>query len=324
MKKGDSMIARKLVQQIMKKAARGPTVAELRALAKTKKIKGFSKMSKVELENALRSTSPAPKAKTPVSKAKSPDPRPASPSPKPPSPAVPKTKSPAREKSSSSSALPSVEAYFDLVLIGRKPHRAFKGDPIPDGYTAIDVTSNAKDDYWTLSPFCRSDYPRLDVPGMPGVKATCVEDVWQGLKVSEEKPMDMAMVRGETARPKKRRLKNIKGHQYGNRLLNMFEAREKIFMPVYEQHLQWRPCANMVNKLRDLIVQKEGKVVLLDYTNSPIWEKGAMSHAWVLKNYLFFNETYPVFAKKELMKWFKNGKWTNPYEAPKASRKRKN
>ena len=52
----------------------------------------------------------------------------------------------------------------------------------PDAIIA-DVTSHAEDDLIKLSPF----YPHggIPVPFSEGVTATCVEAVWQGLKVFE-------------------------------------------------------------------------------------------------------------------------------------------
>ena len=51
----ESMAARKITQAAMRRAKSGPTVADLRAQAKTKKIKGYSKMTKAQLMKALSS-----------------------------------------------------------------------------------------------------------------------------------------------------------------------------------------------------------------------------------------------------------------------------
>ena len=51
----ESMAARKITQAAMRRASSGPTVADLRARAKAMKIKGYSKMTKTQLMNALSS-----------------------------------------------------------------------------------------------------------------------------------------------------------------------------------------------------------------------------------------------------------------------------
>ena len=70
----------------------------------------------------------------------------------------------------------------------------------PDAIIA-DVTSHAEDDLIKLSPF----YPHggIPVPFSEGVTATCVEAVWQGLKVFESADVDMKMFTNES-------MKNIK------------------------------------------------------------------------------------------------------------------
>ena len=64
----------------------------------------------------------------------------------------------------------------------------------PDAIIA-DVTSHAKDSLIKLSPF----YPHggIPVPFSEGVTATCVEAVWQGLKVFESADVDMKMFKNE-------------------------------------------------------------------------------------------------------------------------------
>lgn len=70
----------------------------------------------------------------------------------------------------------------------------------PDAIFA-DVTSKATDDLRKLSPF----FPHYDipVPFTEGMTATCVEAIWQGLKVFEGADVDIEMFRNDT-------MKNIK------------------------------------------------------------------------------------------------------------------
>ena len=100
-----------------------------------------------------------------------------------------------------------------------------------------DVTSQAKDGLVKLSPF----YPHggIPVPFSDGMTATCVEAVWQGLKVFEGADVDVEMFKNNT-------MKNIKrtdrkfgkplGHRKGVNgtvLLNYLDARTQIYIPTY-------------------------------------------------------------------------------------------
>ena len=83
----------------------------------------------------------------------------------------------------------------------------------PDAIIA-DVTSHAEDDLIKLSPF----YPHggIPVPFSEGVTATCVEAVWQGLKVFESADVDMKMFKNES-------MKNIKRTVITWRILSRME-----------------------------------------------------------------------------------------------------
>ena len=65
----------------------------------------------------------------------------------------------------------------------------------PDAILA-DVTSGAKDGLRKLSPF----YPHygIPVPFSEGYTATCVEAVWQGLKVFEGADVDISLFQNDT------------------------------------------------------------------------------------------------------------------------------
>ena len=65
-----------------------------------------------------------------------------------------------------------------------------------------DVTSQAKDGLVRLSPF----YPHggIPVPFSEGYTATCVEGIWQGLKVFENEDIDTSMFRNNTMKGIKR------------------------------------------------------------------------------------------------------------------------
>lgn len=103
----------------------------------------------------------------------------------------------------------------------------------------LDITSNSETRYAKiLSPF----YPHrnIPIPFTDGLKATCVEAVWQGLKVFENADVDFATFKNDTMRDLKRTVRKYgmpKGHRkgaYGKELLGYFEARMLIYLPTYK------------------------------------------------------------------------------------------
>lgn len=105
-----------------------------------------------------------------------------------------------------------------------------------------DVTSKSNNALKKLSPF----YPWGDipVPYTPNMKATCVEAVWQGLKVFEKADVDIETFRNDTMRSIKRTTKKygrILGHRrgvYGNVLFDYQEARKYIYIRTYRWVLE--------------------------------------------------------------------------------------
>ena len=80
----------------------------------------------------------------------------------------------------------------------------------------VDVTSKATDGLVKLSPF----YPHGDipVPFSQGYTATCVEAVWQGLKVFEDEDVDVKMFLNDTMKDIKRTVRKhgrVLGHRKG-------------------------------------------------------------------------------------------------------------
>jgi len=104
----------------------------------------------------------------------------------------------------------------------------------PDAIIA-DVTSHAKDSLIKLSPF----YPHggIPVPFSDGVTATCVEAIWQGLKVFEGADVDVRMFQNDTMKNIKRTVRKYGkplGHRKGicgKELLGYIEARKQIYIP---------------------------------------------------------------------------------------------
>lgn len=152
-----------------------------------------------------------------------------------------------------------------------------------------DVTSQAKDGLIKLSPF----YPHggIPVPFSPGWTATCVEAVWQGLKVFEHADVDTEMFKNDTMKNLKRTVRRFGkplGHNRGvkgTELLGYIEARKEIYVPTYRWVLEHK-VQNIIERLRE--VSRNKTIVLLDYnTNCDVDDSSKpLSHAYLIKAYV--------------------------------------
>ena len=157
----------------------------------------------------------------------------------------------------------------------------------PDAILA-DVTSGAKDGLRKLSPF----YPHygIPVPFSEGYTATCVEAIWQGLKVFESCDVDIQMFKNDTMKNIKRTVRRFgkpMGHRKGvngTELLGYIEARKQIYIPAYRWVLE-NKVASIIERLRE--ASKTKTIVLLDYdTNADVENaKKPLSHASLIKAY---------------------------------------
>lgn len=164
------------------------------------------------------------------------------------------------------------------------------------GHDAIiaDVTSKAQDGLAKLSPF----YPHggIPVPNSEGYTATCVEAIWQGLKVFEMADIDIEMFRNDTMRNIKRTVRRFGkplGHRYGvngEELLSYIEARKRIYIPTYRWMLE-NKAMSIIERLRE--ASKTKTIILLDYdTNADVENaRKPLSHASLVKAYA--EGTYP-------------------------------
>ena len=170
--------------------------------------------------------------------------------------------------------------------IRKKPATILK--KYPDAILA-DVTSGAKDGLMIFSPF----YPHygIPVPFSEGYTATCVEAIWQGLKVFEGADVDVQMFQNNTMKNIKRTVRRFGkplGHRKGvngTELLGYIEARKQIYIPTYRWVLE-NKVAHIIERLRS--ASNEGKtIVLLDYdTNADVeYPKKPLSHASLIKAY---------------------------------------
>jgi hypothetical protein len=156
------------------------------------------------------------------------------------------------------------------------------------GAILADVTSGAKNGLVKLSPF----YPHggIPVPYSDGYTATCVEAIWQGLKVFENADVDVRMFQNDTMKNIKRTVRRYGkplGHRKGvngKELLGYIEARKQIYIPTYRWVLE-NKVPNIIERLRE--ASKTKTIVLLDYdTNSDVENpKKPLSHASLIKAY---------------------------------------
>lgn len=158
----------------------------------------------------------------------------------------------------------------------------------PDAILA-DVTSGAKDGLVKLSPF----YPHggIPVPFSEGYTATCVEAIWQGLKVFESSDVDTSLFYNDTMKGLKRTVRKYGtplGHRKGvngTELLGYIEARKLIYIPTYKWVLE-NKVASIIERLRES--SKTKTIILLDYdTNADVDNpKKPLSHASLIKAYV--------------------------------------
>lgn len=168
----------------------------------------------------------------------------------------------------------------------KKPENILKR--YPQGILA-DVTSSAKDSLVKLSPF----YPHggIPVPFTEGVTASCVEAIWQGLKVFEHCDIDTSLFDNYTMRNIKRTVRKYGrplGHRkgvYGTELLDYIEARKQIYIPTYRWMLE-NKVASIIDRLCE--AARAQTIILLDYnTNLDVDNaKKPLSHASLIKAYV--------------------------------------
>ena len=163
----------------------------------------------------------------------------------------------------------------------------------------LDITSSSPFRYGQLlSPF----YPHGDIPipgDSRGMTATCVEAIWQGLKVFENADIDIALFQNDTMKNLKRTVRKYGrplGHRYGvysNTILNYSDARRLIYIPTYKYVLDNVPEVHMiVEKIKNKAL--EADIVFLDYNVNPDNSdlSKPISHAELVKMYI--EERYPI------------------------------
>ena len=179
----------------------------------------------------------------------------------------------------------------------KKPENILKKYP---GAILADVTSKATDGLVKLSPF----YPHggIPIPFSEGMTATCVEAIWQGLKVFENNDVDVLLFKNDTMKNIKRSVrKNGRplGHRKGvngSELLDYIEARKQIYIPTYRWMLE-NKVSSIIERMKE--ASKTKTIILLDYnTNQDVDDASKpLSHAFLIKAYI--EGIYPYGDKIE-------------------------
>ena len=184
-----------------------------------------------------------------------------------------------------------------MIYIENKKRKLEKIQEQYPGADILDITSASTAKYaQMLSPF----YPHgnIPVPFSPGVYATCVEAIWQGLKVFQDADIDTELFTNDTMKGLKRTVRKFGpplGHRkgvHGTELLNYFDARMLIYLPTYKWVL------DNIKSVHDIVTKigeraKTHTVILLDYNTNIEFRDitQPISHAGLVKLYIEGN--YP-------------------------------
>ena len=157
---------------------------------------------------------------------------------------------------------------------------------------AFDVSGYADHPFNLLSPFTHGKEIEIPIPGMQGRVSHSVEGIWQGLKIingsTEERLFSIT--------PRKRK-GFVEGHRYGEQILDIPEARERIYIPSYTFFLDNFASQDAIEEIGEQ--QRMGKrVFVYDVdSNADIRNPAPLAHASVLATYLnlkiFSKETKP-------------------------------
>lgn len=185
-----------------------------------------------------------------------------------------------------------------MIIVANKKRSIERIQAEYPGAIILDVTSSSP--YRAaqiLSPF----YPHGGIP-IPGdsheLTATCVEGIWQGLKVFENSGIDIECFRNTSMKGIKRTVRKFGrplGHQYGvysSKLLSYNEAKSLIYLPSYKYVLENIPdVQHSLKRIAD--AAKEKTVILLDYNVNPDNADSSkpLSHAELIK--MFIEGRYP-------------------------------
>lgn len=155
-----------------------------------------------------------------------------------------------------------------------------------------------------LSPF----YPHgnIPIPYSGELKASCVEAVWQGLKVFETEDVNYDTFKNTSMQNIKRTVRKLGkplGHRKGviGELLDYKQARLLIYLPTYKWMLDNIPeVQHTLSRIKEKLDQND--FVFLDYnTNTNVLDlTKPLSHAGLVK--LYIEDKYPSLKDADSLK----------------------
>lgn len=198
-----------------------------------------------------------------------------------------------------------------MIIIENKRRKLEKIQEDYPNADILDITSASSLRYaQILSPF----YPHynIPIPFSEGCYATCVEAIWQGLKVFQSADIDIEMFKNDTMKNLKRTVKRFGkplGHRKGingTELLDYFSARMQIYLPTYKWVLDnVKEVNEVVLRIKERSLSHD--IVFLDYnTNIDFRDiSSPLSHAGLVKlyiegNYPLDSESYRPFSPEEI------------------------
>lgn len=162
----------------------------------------------------------------------------------------------------------------------------------------LDLTSTSNQRYsQILSPFF--PHNNIPIPFTDNLTATCVEAIWQGLKVFNGVDVDFEMFKNDTMRNLKRTVRKYgkpQGHRkgaYGSEILDYESARKLIYLPTYKWVLD--NVIEVHNVLEKIKIQSQKQdIVFLDYNTNIDYRdlSKPLSHAGLVK--LYIEDKYPT------------------------------
>lgn len=198
-----------------------------------------------------------------------------------------------------------------MIVIENKRRKLEKIQEDYPNADILDITSASTLRYaQILSPF----YPHynIPIPFSDGYYATCVEAIWQGLKVFQSADIDIEMFKNDTMKNLKRTVRRFGkplGHRKGingTELLDYFSARMQIYLPTYKWVLDnVKEVNEVVLKIKERSLSHD--IVFLDYnTNIDFRDiSSPLSHAGLVKlyiegNYPLQSESYSPLTPEEI------------------------
>ncbi|MDP3728523.1 MAG: hypothetical protein Q8R18_03650 [bacterium] len=181
----------------------------------------------------------------------------------------------------------------NILFTTRQRGELYKRNDSHGRNIAIDVSGYGEEPFCFLSPYTFGKNIELPVPGMENQSGHSVEGIWQGLKLVSGRINPSYFTR----HPKKRN-GIIEGHKFGEEVLDLLEARRKIYIPTYTRFLDDYAPQEALDFIREQ--ERVGRQVFLYDTdeNGDVRDPRPLAHASILAAYLnMVNISKPLEAR---------------------------